>query len=72
MSLQQRREVAYWFMLLVGIALMTIQLVKYWEKELDFSFGEIIITVLSVALMILPRYILRVFEKFINSNKNEK
>jgi len=71
MSLQQRREVAYWFMLLAGIALMTIQLIRYGKNELEFSLGEIIITVLSVALMILPKYILRVFEKFINSNKNE-
>ncbi|MGH2666055.1 hypothetical protein [Flavobacterium sp.] len=71
MSLKQRREIAYWFMLLVGIVLMTIQLIKYYNDELQYTTGEMIINVISVALMLFPRFILNMAEKFINSKKDE-
>jgi hypothetical protein len=72
MSSQQRREIAYWAMLLAGIALMTMQLIKYGINELEFSFGEITVTVVSVAFMIFPKFILRIFEHFVKSKTNGK
>lgn len=69
MSLQQRKSIAHWFMLIVGIAVMTIQVVKYANNTLKFTLGEVIVTVVSVSLMIFPKYILRVFENFANSKK---
>ncbi len=66
-----RKEAAYWFMFIAGIALMTIQIIRYGYNQLELNFQEFSVTVVSVALMIFPRFILRVFEKIINSKKNE-
>ena len=67
-----RKEVAYWFMFLAGIALMIIQITKYAYNSLELNIQEFFVTVVSIALMIFPRFLLQAFEKIINTKKNEK
>lgn len=74
MSLSQRRNIAYWFLLLAGIALIVMQAIKYWNGTLDLKLEEAIVTLVAVTLALAPKLILESIEKFINSkygNKNE-
>lgn len=74
MSLSQRRNIAYWFLLLAGIALITMQAMKYWNGTLELKIEEGIVTLVAVTLALAPKLILESIEKFINSkygNKNE-
>ena len=74
MSLNQRRNIAQWFLLLAGIALITMQATKYWNGTLELKIEEGIVTLVAVILALAPKLILESIEKFINSkygNKNE-
>ena len=65
MSLKTRREVAYWFMLLIGIGIMLIQFYRYATNMLSYTTEEMIMNVISVAFMIFPKFILNIAEKVI-------
>lgn len=63
MSLKTRREVAYWFMLLICIGIMLIQFYRYATNTLSYTTAEMIMNVISVAFMIFPKFILNMSEK---------
>ena len=67
MSIKLRRMVAYWFMLGIGIALMIMQLIKYYDNTLILSVEELIVSAISVSLMINPLFFLDAINKFINN-----
>lgn len=72
MSLKQRKEIAMWFMLLVGIVITTIQLYRYATNTLSYTYSEIIMNLIAVAFMVYPLWILKVAEKVITKkNSNE-
>lgn len=74
MSLNQRRNIAQWFLLIAGIALITMQATKYWNGTLELKIEEGIVTLVAVTLALAPKVILESIEKFISSkygNKNE-
>lgn len=74
MSLQQRRNIAFWFLLIAGIALISMQVYKYWNNTLELTIEELIVSLVATTLVISPKLILESIEKFINSkygNKNE-
>jgi hypothetical protein len=74
MSIQQRRNIAYWFLLIAGIALISMQIYKYFIGTLELSIEELIVCLVATTLVISPKLILESIEKFINSkygNKNE-
>lgn len=74
MSLNQRRNIAMWFLLLAGISLIVMQCIKYANGTLDLKIEEAIVTVFAVTLVTMPKIIAEGVEKFINSkygNKNE-
>lgn len=72
MSAAQRREIAYWFMLIIGCAIMLIQLYRYATNTLSYTYPEMIINVVAVAFMIFPKFILNMAEKLVNNKcKNE-
>lgn len=74
MSLSQRRNVAYWFLLLAGIALISMQVYKYFIGTLELTIEELIVSLVATTLVVSPKLILESIEKFINSkygNKNE-
>jgi len=74
MSLNQRRNIVQWFLLLAGIALIVMQVTKYGNGTLELKIEEGIVTLVAVTLALAPKLILESIEKFINSkygNKNE-
>lgn len=74
MSLSQRRNIAYWFLLLAGIALISMQVYKYFIGTLELTVEELIVSLVATTLVVSPKLILESIEKFINSkygNKNE-
>jgi type IV secretory pathway VirB3-like protein len=74
MSIQQRRNIAYWFLLIAGIALISMQIYKYFIGTLILSVEELIVCLVATTLVVSPKLILESIEKFINSkygNKNE-
>ena len=70
MSLKQRREIAFWFMMIVGMTITVIQLYRYATNTLSYTTPEMIMNLIAVAFMIFPRWILNVAEKVI-TRKNE-
>ena len=70
MSLKQRREIAFWFMMIVGMAITMIQLYRYATNTLSYTTAEMIMNIVAVAFMILPKFILNMAEKLI-TKKNE-
>lgn len=72
MSLKQRREIAYWFMLLIGIGITIIQFYRYATNTLSYTTPEMIMNIVAVAFMIFPKFILNMAEKIVNNKcKNE-
>lgn len=72
MSAAQRREVAYWFMLLIGIGIMLVQFYRYATNTLSYTAAEMVVNVIAVAFMIFPKFILNMAEKLVNNKcKNE-
>ena len=69
MSSSTRKEIAYWFMLIIGIGIMLIQFYRYATNTLSYTTAEMLMNIISVAFMIFPRFILRVSEKVITRKK---
>lgn len=65
MSLRLRREIGYWVLLVLGLALNTFQVYKYFTNQLEYSKLEFAILIVGVSFNFMPRYILRLFEKFV-------
>jgi hypothetical protein len=72
MSLKQRKEIAFWFMLIVGIGVTSIQFYRYATNTLSYTTSEIVMNLIAVAFMIFPRWILNVAEKVITKNKSNE
>lgn len=74
MSIQVRRLIGNWLLMLLGIALITMQVIKYWNNTLELKIEELVVSFVAISLVLAPRIILESIEKFINSkygNKNE-
>ena len=71
MSLKLRREIAYWFMQIIGMGITVIQFYRYATNTLSYTTAEMIMNIVAVAFMIFPRFILNLAEKVI-TKKNEK
>lgn len=67
MSQNTRKQIAYWFMLLLGIGLLCLQFKKYFFNTLELSVEEFIVTMVAVVLTINPLFFLESLQKFINS-----
>jgi cellulose synthase/poly-beta-1,6-N-acetylglucosamine synthase-like glycosyltransferase len=65
MSLKQRREIAFWFMMIIGMAITIIQLYRYATNTLSYTTAEMVMNIIAVAFMIFPRFILNMAEKFV-------
>jgi len=66
MSIQQRRNIAYWFLLIAGIALISMQIYKYFIGTLILSVEELIVCLVATTLIVSPKLILESMEKFNN------
>ena len=72
MSINQRRVVGYWLLMIAGITLITMQILKYWNDTLELKIEEFIVSLMAISLVLAPRIILESIEKFINSKTNDK
>lgn len=71
MSIKTRREIAYWFLLLLGMTLNAFQTYKYLTNQLEYSSLELIVLIVGLAFNFAPKYLLNLFEKLI-TKKIEK
>lgn len=71
MGIRQRKEIAYWVMLTLGIVLNSFQVYKYVSNKLEYSKLELIVLVVGVAFQFFPKFILNIFEKIV-TRKNDK
>lgn len=67
MSYNQKRILGTWLLLILGVVLIAMQLVKYWNGTLKLELEELIVTTVATTLVISPRLILESIEKFIGS-----
>lgn len=65
MSLRLRREIGYWFLLILGLSLNTFQVYKYFTDQLGDWKLELVVCIIGLAFNLMPRYVLRLFEKFV-------
>lgn len=72
MSIQQRREVMYWFTLLVGMAILVMQLVKFFTGKLELTIEEGCVSAFAIVLMGNPNIISNGLKAFINAKTGEK
>jgi hypothetical protein len=72
MSIQVRRLIGNWLLMLLGIALITMQVIKYWNNTLELKIEELVVSFVAISLVLAPRIILESIEKFINSKTNGK
>lgn len=67
MSQNFKTAVKYWFWLIVGIILISIQVYKYIENTLEFTTKEAVILFVGLMFMIrptaIPNLILKIFVK---------
>ncbi len=71
MSVRQRRELAYWFLLILGLTLNTFQVYKYLINQLTYSNLELVVLVVGVAFNFAPKFILNMFEKIITKKEQQ-
>ena len=72
MSIQVRRLIGNWLLMLLGIALITMQVIKYWNNTLQLKIEELVVSFVAISLVLAPRIILESIEKFVNSKTNGK
>ena len=65
MSIKTRREIAYWFLLLLGMTLNAFQTYKYLTNQLEYSTLELIVLIVGLAFNFAPKYLLNLFEKVV-------
>lgn len=58
--------------MLLGIALITMQVIKYWNNTLELKIEELVVSFVAISLVLAPRIILESIEKFVNSKTNGK
>jgi len=69
MSVNFRTALKYWFWLIVGIALISMQVYKYWNNTLEYTVGEGIVLFIGMMFMIKPTMIPDYILKIIGKNK---
>lgn len=67
MSRQIQRQIAYWFMLILGIAILAFQFAKYFQGVLELKYEEIIVTSIGVMMVLNPLSLLEVIRTIVKS-----
>ena len=62
MSTQDRKEIAYWFFLLMGIFGVGFQMYEFFTGVIDFNINQIGVTSLFSVFIFRPTVLLDVFE----------
>lgn len=72
MSQNFRRAIGFWFMLLLGIALLSFQFYKYFTNSLELTIEESIVTMVALTMIINPLLIIEFLRKIVNTKFNGK
>ena len=71
MSTELRRTIMYWFTLLAGIAIVVMQIYKYFNDSLELTIEEGCVTIFAVVLMKNPNIFSDGFKAFIKKKADE-
>lgn len=69
MNQKFKNALKYWFWLLVGIVLISIQVYKYYQNTLSFTFQEAIVLFVGLMFMIRPTALPDLIYKFFGRKK---
>lgn len=72
MSNLTRMTIAQWFCLAIGVALMTLQVVKYFKGSMELSVSEAVVTFMAAALMFAPKALSDAFKKILSEKSKNK
>lgn len=61
-----RLSIAEWFCLIAGIAIITLQIVKYFKGTLELTISEVIVTIVAGLLMFAPRALAQAGRKILH------
>ncbi len=63
MSQAQRTEIMKWLTLVVGFAILVLQVYKYFENTLELNINEVVLTAVAVILMRNPYSLIDLLKK---------
>lgn len=63
MSQAQRTEIMKWITLIVGFAILILQVYKYMNDTLDLTINEVVLTAVAVILMRNPYSLIDLLNK---------
>lgn len=61
-----RGTIGYWACMLIGIGLLTLQGVKYYNDTLHLGFAELGLTIVAVVLIFAPKVLSEAFGKLLD------
>lgn len=70
MSLRFRRAFAYWFLMLIGVAIIVIQLVRYYNN-VKFETFDYTAFAVAILLLLAPGKLVKLVEGLFNKKSNE-
>ena len=63
MSQAQRNEIMKWLTLVIGFAILVLQVYKYFENTLELNINEVVLTAVAVILMRNPYSLIDLLNK---------
>lgn len=66
-----RGTIGYWACMLIGIGLLTLQGVKYYNDTLNLGFAELGLTIVAVVLIFAPKVLSEAFGKLLDKRLNK-
>jgi hypothetical protein len=63
MSQAQRTEIMKWLTLIIGFAILVLQVYKYFKNTLELNINEVVLTAVAVVLMRNPYSLIDLLNK---------
>jgi|LakMenE18May11ns_1017448.scaffolds.fasta_scaffold7329999_1 hypothetical protein len=63
MSQAQRTEIMKWLTLIIGFAILVLQVYKYFQDTLELNMNEVVLTAVAVVLMRNPYSLIDLLNK---------
>lgn len=67
MSTDLRRQAGFWIMLILGVGLLIVQIKRYYDGSLEFTLGELTVTMLGVIMVINPMFFLTGLSRYFSA-----
>ena len=72
MSSQIRKAIMYWFSLLLGILVLSLQTYRYFNNTIVLDLKEFAVTMIAVVFMVNPNTISNTYRAIVKSKLNGK